>query len=103
MNYKDAIIDALIHLNGEAHINDICEYIVQNNTLDYIKTNPNWKEQISKSITTYSSDSKSYKMGEDLFYTPEYRSGIWGYRGYNKNDDKKLKEKFKEGNNITVL
>ena len=71
MNYKDAIIDALNHLNGEAHISDICGYISQNNTLDYIKTNPKWKEQISNSITTHSSDSRSYKGGEDIFYTPK--------------------------------
>lgn len=107
MNYKDAIIDALCRLNGEAHINDICDYIFKNKTLDYIDNNPNWKEQISNSITTHSSDSKSFKGSEDIFYTPEYRSGIWGYRAYKEifdiHDEEPINRGFVEGNKITVL
>lgn len=110
MNYKDAIIDALCHLNGEAHISEICDYISQNDTLDYLKSNPNWKEQISNSITTHSSDSQSFKGGEDIFYTTKYRSGIWGYRGYKEYkelfaiyDEKPIAIKLTEGNKTAVL
>ena len=82
MNYLDSIIDALKHLNGTAHIKEICNYIEINNTLDYISTNPNWRDQVSNSITTHSSDAKSYENGDDIFYTNKLGSGYWGLRNY---------------------
>ena len=109
MNYLDAIIDALYHLGGEAHIHDICEYILRNNTLDYIKNNKNWESQVSNSITTHCSSTKSYKGGEDLFYTIELGSGIWGLNNYKKDnfvndeDDEINISKYPEGSKKIVL
>ena len=82
MNYVEAITDALNHLNGYARVVRICDYIEKNRTLKYMDTNKNWREQVSNSITTHSSDSGSYKGGDDLFYTKKLGSGYWGLRSY---------------------
>lgn len=102
MNYLDAIIDALNHLDGLAHISEICDYIKENDTLDYLSTNRNWKEQISNSITTHSSNSNSYRDGEDLFFTPKYGSGYWGLRRF-KYTDYGYDEEFFDVNNVRFV
>lgn len=101
MNYLDSIIDALKHLNGVAHINEIREYIEVNNTLDYINTNPNWRDQISNSITTHSSNTKSYKHGQDIFYTNKLGSGYWGLKNY-QSDNLELDEEAAENNQLYI-
>lgn len=84
MNYLEAISDALINLNGYARIRDICDYIERHRTLDYINRNKNWRDQVSNSITTHSSDSGSFKFGDDLFYTNDLGSGFWGLRAFKR-------------------
>ncbi|MDO5388293.1 MAG: HNH endonuclease [Clostridia bacterium] len=108
MNYLDAIIDALIHLGGEANQKDICNYIENHNTLDYIKTNRNWRNQVSNAITTHSSDAKSYEGKSDLFYSVHgLGNGTWGLRNNNFSglDEYNLdsKKEFKEGSVKSVL
>lgn len=109
MNYLESIIDALSNLGGEAHIGIICDYIEKNNTLDYMGRNKNWRQQVSNSITTHSSDSNSFKGGEDIFYTPMYGSGVWGLRTTRENhlalDEDNIEniEKYAEGSVKAIL
>lgn len=100
MNYLESILDALEHLEGLAHISEICEYIQANNTLDYLHTNRNWRDQISNSITTHSSDSRSYKGGEDIFFTPQYGKGVWGIRNRRFNDPNYDEEQIDNNTNV---
>ena len=72
--------------------------------------NLNWKEQISNLIITHSSDSKSYKNGPDLFFTPLYGSGQWVlrsfqliYLGYDEESLVNNSERYTEEKKTTVL
>lgn len=108
MNYLDAIVDALIHLGGKANQKDICNYIESHNTLNYIKTNINWKKQVSNTITTHSSDAESYKGKLDIFYSVHgLGNGTWGLRNNNLSGfdeyDLDNKKEFTEGSVKPVL
>ena len=67
--YLNSIISALIELEGVGSLSEINEIIEQRNTLPNIKSNNNWKNNVSKTIQSHCKYTKSYKGADDIFYS----------------------------------
>lgn len=80
ISYKTEIIAALKTLGGEAHLDLIREEIQKRNKLEAIHNDPNWCAYVRGTLQQLSSDSRSFRQGEDLFYSKSFSSGIWGLR-----------------------
>ncbi len=72
------IVDALIALGGEAHVNDIAEYIVST-TPGPFRGKPS--QTVSARLQERCSDYKAYKGEQDLFES-EQGSGVWRFRSW---------------------
>lgn len=80
VSYKDEIVMVLRSFGGEASLPCIQKEIQTRNRLREIKTDPDWQAGVRFTLQRFSSDSKSFAHGEDLFYTKSFYSGIWGLR-----------------------
>jgi len=80
LSYRNEIVAALMLLGKEAHLSCIQEEIRKRNRLEDIHTNPDWQAMVRGTLQRFSSDSKSFAQGEDLFYSKSFSSGIWGLR-----------------------
>ncbi|WP_414732985.1 hypothetical protein [Acetobacterium carbinolicum] len=78
--YVDEIVDVLRQLNGEAHLSYIQEEIRKRKKIKNLEKNPNWRAEIRFTLQKFSSDSKSFVNGEDLFYRKSFSSEVWGLR-----------------------
>ena len=83
ITYLSEIIEALNHYNGIATLKEINEYILKSNKLPSIKTNKNWKRNVSAEIQRHSSDTSSYRGSSDIFYSVYgLHEGCWGLRNF---------------------
>lgn len=80
--YLTEIIESLKVLGGKAHLSEIHAMMEKRDKLQSIHTNPTWKQTVSATLQSHSSDTKSYnKKNKDLFYSVEgLGKGIWGLR-----------------------
>lgn len=74
------IIEALNTLGREAHVSAILDEIEKRNKLEMIRVNPDWRATVRFTLQRFSSDSKSFAHGADLFYRKSFSSDIWGLR-----------------------
>ena len=82
-SYLGEIKRALETLGGAASLAEINEQILQNGTMPYIHTNPNWKDTIRATIQRHCKDTRSYKGGDDVFYSVHgLGEGFWGLNSY---------------------
>lgn len=80
MTWKELLQDALIHLGGEAHLEEIYDYI-QNNAQRSLTSH--WKDTVRHELERGSSDSQNFDQKQDLFYSAHgLGSGRWGLRGF---------------------
>ena len=89
VTYLSEITEALKHLGGKGHLNDICRVMKERGKLQSILTNPAWTSAVSREIQRYSSDSQTFVEGnDDLFYSVEgIGSGKWGLRNYHPDQE----------------
>ncbi|MFL6275239.1 MAG: hypothetical protein ACJ74G_08500 [Blastocatellia bacterium] len=81
--WRDEVLNALQALGGKATVPELYKFI-ESNTLRQL---PNtWKSTVRKTLQIYSSDTKAYKQGEDLF--EHLGKAYWGIR----TSPKKLKQ-----------
>jgi hypothetical protein len=73
--WKDEIVDALEALGGEAVLADIYGYIENHRLSDLPET---WKATVRYNLALYSSETETYKGGEDLFC--HLGKGHWGLK-----------------------
>jgi Apea-like HEPN len=76
-SWKDEIVDALQALGGQAPLSSIYDHI-ENNT--HRKLAETWQATVRYTLQIHSSDTESYKGGEDIFQRLD--KGYWGLRGY---------------------
>lgn len=77
--YLSEIIIALSNLGGCASLKEINNYVEERNVLPSIRTNINWKRNISAVIQRHCSMTKSYLGAEDIFYSVYgLGEGYWG-------------------------
>ena len=74
-SWKDEITSALESLGGEAHLSEIYKYIENTTSRKLAKT---WKATIRYTLQIHSSDTESFRGGEDLFR--RIGRGYWGLR-----------------------
>lgn len=74
-SWKDEVANTLRALGGKASLSEIYDY-VQFNTGRELPDN--WQAAIRYILQTYSSDTDSYKGGDDLFQRLD--KGYWGLR-----------------------
>ena len=74
--WKDEVVVALQALGGKATLPDIYEYIENHTLRDLPET---WTATVRHHLQLYSSDTETYKGGEDLFC--HLGRGYWGIRG----------------------
>lgn len=81
ITYLSEIINALEHLGGCGSLQEINEYIDNNNMLSAIQTNKNWKDNVRATIQRHCSETESYKGSEDIFYSVYgLGEGYWGLK-----------------------
>lgn len=76
---KDEVFTALQALNGRAFLADIYTYIEENTKRELPEF---WQAGIRRTLQNHSSDTRSYKGGEDLFQHLD--RGYWGLRNFNE-------------------
>lgn len=80
MTWKELLQDALEHLGGEAHLEEIYNY-VQNCGQKHLTDR--WKATVRGTLERSSTDSQNYDGGQDLFYSVHgLGGGKWGLRGF---------------------
>ena len=85
ITYLSEIINALEHLNGCGSLQEIYEYIEKNKMLPAIKTNENWKNNVSATIQRHCSETMSYRGALDIFYSVYgLGEGYWGLNSMKK-------------------
>lgn len=85
--YLSEIIIALSNLGGYASLKEINNYIEERNILPSIRTNTNWKRNVSAVIQRHCSMTKSYLGAEDIFYSVYgIGEGYWGLISMKKED-----------------
>ena len=83
--WKEDIIKVLGLLGGEAHHNDIFEIIEEIRPKE--KLTKTWRNTVRTEILYHSSDAKSFKGKEDLFYSVEGKGkGIWGLNNFSEKE-----------------
>ena len=87
-SYLSEIIAVLEELGGTAHLSDINAKIEERDKLPYIKTNPNWKRQVSASLQSHCRETQTFKEGNsELFYSVNgIGKGVWGLIGFKNNE-----------------
>jgi hypothetical protein len=75
LTWKDEVANTLYALGGKASLSDIYDYIESHSGRELPD---NWQAAVRYTLQTYSSDTESYKGGEDLFQHLE--KGLWGLR-----------------------
>lgn len=78
--WKDEVIKTLIELGGQSSLSEIYEYIEEHSKRKLPDT---WKSAVRKTLQTYSSDTESFKGGEDLF--EHLDKGLWKIRNQEEN------------------
>jgi hypothetical protein len=87
ITYLSEIIIALSNLGGYASLKEINNYIEARNILPSIRTNINWKRNVSAVIQRHCSMTKSYLGAEDIFYSVYgLGEGYWGLLSMKKDD-----------------
>ena len=76
-SWKEEIVGALKVLGGKSHLSDIYDQIESTTLRELPKT---WKATVRYTLQIHSSDTESYKDGEDLFCRLD--RGYWGLRDY---------------------
>ena len=76
-SWKAEVVNALESCGGEAHLIDIYTYIKENSSRTLPET---WKSTIRNTLQRYSSDTKAYAGGEDLFEHVDI--GRWGLKNF---------------------
>jgi hypothetical protein len=76
-SWKEEIVEVLNILGGKAHLSDIYDQIESTTLRELPKT---WKATVRYTLQIHSSDTESYKEGEDLFCRLD--RGYWGLRNY---------------------
>lgn len=80
MTWKELLLDALEHLGGEAHLEEIYSYV--KNSGQKPLTN-RWRATVRRTLERASSDSKNFDGGQDLFYSVHgLGGGRWGLRNF---------------------
>ena len=74
-SWKDEIVSTLDALGGEAHLSEIYEHIESTTLRKLART---WKATIRYTLQIHSSDTESFRGGEDLFR--RIGRGYWGLR-----------------------
>lgn len=76
-SWKDELVSAFMAFDGKATLGEIYAHIETNTTREL---SDSWQATIRNIIQTHSSDTDSYKGGDDLFERLE--TGYWGLRNY---------------------
>jgi predicted HNH restriction endonuclease len=85
--YRSEIIAVLRLLGGQATLKEIYATIKQRDVLPAIHSNPNWSANVRWQLQSDSSDSKTRKQGQDLFYSANgIGGGVWGLRNFEQLD-----------------
>ena len=79
-SWKDEVVNALQSLGGKATLAEIYIYIENNSNRELPET---WQATVRYTLQIHSSDTDSYKGGEDIFRRLD--RGYWGLRDYNNN------------------
>lgn len=88
VTYLSEIISALTDLGGSASLKEINDYIEFRNSLSSIKTNKNWKRNVSAVIQRHCSETKSYLGAKNIFYSVfGLGEGFWGLISMKANED----------------
>jgi hypothetical protein len=74
-SWKDEVVNTLNALGGKASLQEIYDYIENNTTRKLPDT---WKSAVRKTLQEFSSDTESYKGGDDLFQHLD--KAYWGLR-----------------------
>ena len=84
--WLDEIIESMKELGGHAFYMDLYETVKDRGNIDFNKLKKP-QAQIRGTIERYSSDSKVYKGGKDIFYAVEgIGQGHWGLREFEPHD-----------------
>lgn len=82
-SYVNEIIESLKILGGAASLMEIQNDIEQRNTMPFIHSNVNWKDNVRATIQRHCSTTKSYRGAEDIFYSVYgLGEGYWGLNSY---------------------
>ena len=77
--YLMEIISALKQLNGAGSLKEIYAIIEQNGKLPYVKTNPNWKDNVCAELQKHCKSTGSYRGAPDIFFSVYgLGEGYWG-------------------------
>jgi putative restriction endonuclease len=78
--WKEDIIKALENLGGVAHLSKIYKEVER---IREGNLNPTWDRTIQRELETFSSDSKAFGGGKDIFFIAEGKgNGVWGLRNF---------------------
>ena len=76
--WREDTVQALKNLGGVAHLSEIHKEVEK---LRKGKLNNTWTQTVQRELETYSSDSKAFGGGKDIFYMAEGKGrGVWGLR-----------------------
>ncbi|MBI1937010.1 MAG: hypothetical protein HYS25_02695 [Ignavibacteriales bacterium] len=75
MSWKNELISVITQLGGKASLTDIYDFIENNSNRNL---SSNWKAVVRRTLQMHSSDTQTYKGGEDLFKHVE--SGVYQLR-----------------------
>ena len=70
--WREDTIQALKNLGGVAHLSEIHKEVEK---LRKGKLNNTWTQTVQRELETYSSDSKAFGGGKDIFYITNYIPG----------------------------
>lgn len=85
--YLSSIISALNKLNGMGSLNEIYEAIEEEGKLNFIYSNPNWKDNVRATIQRHCSQTKSYRGSEDFFCSVYgLGEGYWKLKNYKSSE-----------------
>ena len=82
--WREDTVQALKNLGGVAHLSEIHKEVEK---LRKGKLNNTWTQTVQRELETYSSDSKAFGHGKDIFYMAEGKGkGVWGLRNLNEGE-----------------
>lgn len=85
ITYRSEIIEVLKGLKGMASLKEIYNGTEARNLLPSIHQNKEWHDNVCLEIQSHCSQTKTYKGGEDIFYSVYgLGEGFWGLRNFDK-------------------
>lgn len=98
MTWKKDVLNAMLNLNKDAHLDEIYNEVSKIRNI----TSKEWKAQIRATLERNSSDSEAWEGKDDLFKMIEKGSGVWGLNKTSKEYKSSIGKIFGEVENTEI-